>query len=182
MKEITWHGRGGQGAVLAAKVLATAFMKEGKAAMTFPKYGGERRGAPVTAFNRFDEKPIRRKTQIYYPDCVIVIDPRLKRTVDIFAGIKPNGILVIDSPQQVTERMNPNLAVVGSIDATGIGLEEIGRPITNTCMLGAFARTTGWVSIDSIISGMEEIFSGELLRKNVKCAQRGYEETKVVRL
>lgn len=166
--------------MVAAKVLATAFVREGKYAMTFPKYGGERRGAPVTAFNRFDDKVIKRKTQIYYPDCVIVIDPRLKRSVDIFAGIKPDGVLVIDSPEPVTEKINPNLAVVGSINATGIGLEEIGRPVTNTCMLGAFAKTTSWIHVDSILASLEEYFSGELLSNNKKCVQRGYKETEVI--
>lgn len=181
MKEIRWHGRGGQGAVVAARILATAFDREGKSAVAVPMFGGERRGAPVLAFTRFDDKPIREKTLIYHPDCVVVIDPRLMRSVDVFEGIKPDGILVIDATEQVTERYHQNIIAVGSVDATKIGLEEIGRPITNTCMLGAFARTTGWVQLDPILSGLAEYFSGGMLQNNIRCAQRGYEETKVIR-
>lgn len=181
MKEIIWQGRGGQGAVVAARVLASAFVREGKSAMTFPKFGGERRGAPVMAFTRFDDKPIRRKTQIYYPDCLIVLDPRLIRSVDIFAGIKPDGTLVINAPKPVNQKYHKNVTVTGSVDATKIGLEEIGRPITNTSMLGAFVYTTKWVLLDSILSSLEEYFTGDTLHKNKRCVQRGYEETKVIK-
>lgn len=181
MKEIIWHGRGGQGAVVAARVLATAFVQEGKPAMAFPKFGFERRGAPVMAFTRFDDKPIRRKTQIYYPDCLIVIDPKLMRTVGVFQGLKPEGILVLNTIEPVTQQLHPNLTIIGSVDATKIGLEEMGRPITNTAMLGAFAHTTGWIPLDSIRSSLKEYLSGNTLRQNIRCVQRGYEETKVIR-
>ena len=90
MKEIRWHGRGGQGAVVAARVLTAAFDKEGKSAMAFPKYGAERRGAPVIAFSGFDDRPIRQKTELYEPDCLVVLDPTLVRSVkNLFDGIKP---------------------------------------------------------------------------------------------
>lgn len=181
MKEIRWHGRGGQGAVVAARVLATALVREGRFAMAFPKFGAERRGAPVIAFTSFDDKPIRQKTQLYHPDSLIVIDPLLIRSVDVFEGLKAGGILVIDAAEPATEPYHKSLGVIGYVDATRIGLEEIGRPITNTCMLGAFARTTDWVRVDSILSSLEEYFSGSVLQKNKKCIQRGYEETKVTR-
>jgi len=181
MKEIRWHGRGGQGAVVAARVLATAFDREGEFVMAFPKFGAERRGAPVVAFTGFDDKPIRQKTQLYHPDCLIVIDPLLIRTVDVFEGIKAGGILVIDAPGALTEPYHKNLGVTGFVDATRIGLEEIGRPITNTCILGAFARTTDWIQLDSILSSLEEYFSGSVLQKNLRCVQRGYDETKVIK-
>ena len=103
MKEIRWHGRGGQGAVVAARVLATAFDKEGKAAMAFPKFGTERRGAPVMAFSGFDDKPIRQKTQLYHPDCLIVIDAQLMNSVNIYDGIKTGTTLIINAAEPVTE-------------------------------------------------------------------------------
>lgn len=181
MKEIRWHGRGGQGAVVAARVLATAVDKEGKFVMALPKFGAERRGAPVVAFTGFDDKPIRQKTQLYHPDCLIVIDPLLIRSVDVFEGIETGGILVIDAAEALTEPYHKNLGVTGFVDATRIGLEEIGRPITNTCMLGAFSRTTGWVQPDSILASLEEYFTGSVLQKNVRCVQRGYDETKVIK-
>jgi len=181
MKEIRWHGRGGQGAVVAARVLTTSFDREGKSAIAIPKFGAERRGAPVIAYTGFDDKPIRAKTQLYHPDCLIVIDPLLIRTADVFEGIRTNGILVIASTEPVTEQLHQNLGVVGFVDATRIGLEEIGRPITNTCMLGAFARTTDWVQLDSILRGLGEYFTGNILQKNIRCVQRGYEETRVIK-
>ena len=167
--------------MVAARVLATALDKEGKPVMAFPKFGAERRGAPVMAFTAFDTQPIREKTELYHPDCLIVIDHLLIRSVDVFQGIKPDGILVINTADTVTQKYHPNLSVVGAVDATRIGLEEIGRPITNTTMLGAFARTTGWVKLDSVLSGLEQYFSGSSLEKNIKCARRGYEETRVTK-
>lgn len=181
MKEIRWHGRGGQGAVVAARVLATAFVREEKVAMAFPRFGAERRGAPVVAFTSFNDKPIREKTQLYHPDCLIVIDPLLMRSVDVFPGVNKDSILVIDKVEPVTESYHENLSVIASVDATKIGLEEIGRPITNTSMLGAFARATDWVQLDSILASLEEYFTGTMLQKNIRCAQRGYEETKVIK-
>ena len=179
MKEIRWHGRGGQGAVIAARTLASALVREGKFSMAFPKFGPERRGAPVTSFNRFDDKVIREKTQIYHPECLIVIDPQLMRHVDVCEGIKPGCILVLDTAETTIERYHKNLDVIGTVNATRIGLEELERRITNTSMLGAFARTTGWVKLESIRDSLEEYFTGELLKKNIRCVERGYEETRV---
>ena len=179
MKEIRWHGRGGQGAVLGGRVLAASFIKEGKSAVALPKFGAERRGAPVESYNKVDDTPIREKTQVYHPDCLIVIDPRLMRSVDVFYGLKEDGILVLDTSEPKTKKYHKNLRIIGTVDATKIALEEIGRQITNICMLGAFARTTGWVQLDSILSSLEEYFAGTALQKNIRCAQRGYEETKV---
>ena len=181
MKEIRWHGRGGQGAVVGARVLASAFVAEGKWAMALPRFGAERRGAPVVAYTGFDDKPIREKTELYHPECLIVIDPLLIRLVDVFQGVKEGGTLILDKAKPVTEQYHQSLSLIGSVDATKIGLEEIGRQITNSAMLGAFARTTGWLKLDSIISSLEEYFTGDALQKNMKCAVRGYEETTLAR-
>lgn len=182
MKEIRLHGRGGQGVVVAARILASAFVREGKYGMAFPKFGFERRGAPVVAFARFDEKPIREKTQVYEPACVIVADPRLIRSVDIFDGLRPDGILVINAVEPLRERWHENLVAVVTVDATEIGLREIGTPITNTCMLGAFVRATGWLQLDSLLSSLGEYFDGSLLEKNRRCVQRGYQESTALEL
>jgi len=179
MKEIRWHGRGGEGAVVAARILAASFLLEGKSAIAFPKFGFERRGAPVVAFTRFDEMPIREKTQIYNPDCVVVVNPRLMQTVNVFEGLKENGIFVLDSSKPETEKYHPNLLTVGAVDATRIALEEIGRPITNTCMLGAFARSTEWLQLDSILSSLDEYFRGIVLERNINCVTRGYKEATI---
>ncbi|MCK4787040.1 MAG: 2-oxoacid:acceptor oxidoreductase family protein [Desulfobacteraceae bacterium] len=179
MKEIKIHGRGGQGAAVAARILTTALVYEGKWASGFPVFGVERRGAPLTAFVRLDDKPIREKTKIYSADSLIVIDPYFFHSSDVFQGIREDCILVVNSPVSLTEQYHKNLRVIGSVDATEIAVQEIGRPITNTCMLGAFARSTAWVQLDSLLSALEEYFQGDILERNIKAVARGFEETRV---
>jgi 2-oxoacid:acceptor oxidoreductase gamma subunit (pyruvate/2-ketoisovalerate family) len=181
MKEIRIHGRGGQGAVLAARMLASAFVTEGKSVASFPMYGFERRGAPVVAFTRIDDKPIREKTQIYTPDCMVVIDPGLMKLPTLFNGLKPEGVLILNSPQPLKDRPNNNLGTAGVINATQIAVDEIGRDIPNTCLLGAFAAATGWVNLQSILSCLGDYLSGDILQRNLRSAERGYHEVEVVR-
>ena len=150
-KEIRLHGRGGQGAVTAAKMLASAAAVEGKFVASFPMYGFERRGMPVVAFTRVDEKPIREKTQIYTPDCLIVIDPTLMGLETVFAGLKPGGILILNGAAPLEKSPSKNLAKAGVVNATHVALCEVGRDIPNTCLLGALAATTGWLSLDSVL-------------------------------
>jgi 2-oxoacid:acceptor oxidoreductase gamma subunit (pyruvate/2-ketoisovalerate family) len=181
VKEIRIHGRGGQGAVLAARMLASAFVTEGKYVASFPMYGFERRGAPVVAFTRFDEKPIREKTQIYNPDCMVVIDPGLMKIPTLFAGIKPEGILIVNSKKPLEQRPHENLTLGGVVNATQIAVEEIGRDIPNTCLLGAFAATTGWLDLKSVLACLGDYLSGDVLQRNLKSAERGYKEVEVIR-
>lgn len=148
---------------------------------SFPMYGFERRGAPVVAFTRIDEKPIREKTQIYTPDCVVVIDPSLMSLPMLFSGLKSEGVLVLNSPQSLKGQPNGNLKIGGVINATQIALDEIGRDIPNTCLLGAFAATTGWLDLQSIISCLGEYLSGEILQRNIRSAERGFHEVEVIR-
>jgi 2-oxoacid:acceptor oxidoreductase gamma subunit (pyruvate/2-ketoisovalerate family) len=180
LKEIRLHGRGGQGVAAASRMLTSAFVNDGKWASGFPVFGVERRGAPIAAFARCDDGPIREKTQIYTPDCLIVIDSRLIRSPGIFEGIKPGGILVLNTPHMIEENPHKNLKMIGMVDATEVGLKEIGLPATNTCMLGAFARTTAWVELKSLIQSLNEYFDGEMLKKNIRCVERGFEEVVVV--
>ena len=179
MKEIRLHGRGGQGVAAASRMLTSAFVNDWKWASGFPVFGVERRGAPIAAFARCDDRPIREKTQIYTPDCLIVIDSRLIRSPGIFEGIKPEGILVLNTPYPLQENPHLNLKTIGMINATEVGLKEISLPATNTCMLGAFARTTEWVSLKSLTQSLGEYFEGEMLKKNIRCIERGYEEVVV---
>ncbi|MFC2012148.1 2-oxoacid:acceptor oxidoreductase family protein [Chloroflexota bacterium] len=181
MTEIRMLGRGGQGAYISAEMLAAALVDEGKYASCFPMFGGERRGAPISVFVRFDDKPIRLRSQIYYPDCCIVTDPILARSPDAFKGLKPGGTIVMNLPRMPEEKPHENTGILAVVDATGIALEEIGRPITNTVLLGALLHTTGWVKLDSIFKAFKSYFSERLLEGNIRCAKRGYEETEVVR-
>ncbi len=178
-KEIRFHGRGGQGAVLAAKMLASALAAEDNCVASFPMYGFERRGMPVIAFTRFDDKPIREKTQIYTPDCLMVIDPTLLGIKTLFDGLKPNGTLILNSARKFETRPTENLKRVGLINATQVALCEIGRDIPNTCLIGALAKTTGWVTLESVISALSEYLEGDILAKNIRNAERGYNEVEV---
>jgi 2-oxoacid:acceptor oxidoreductase gamma subunit (pyruvate/2-ketoisovalerate family) len=181
VKEIRIHGRGGQGAVLAARMLATAFVAEGKFVASFPMYGFERRGAPVVAFTRVDDKPIREKTQIYNPDCLIVIDPGLLSLPTLFTGLRPESVFILNSPKKLPQKPNENLKIGGVVNATGIAVQEIGRDIPNTCLLGAFAAATGWLKLESILACLSDYLSGDILQRNLKSAERGYKEVEVTK-
>ncbi len=181
MYEIRLHGRGGQGAVLAASMLAKALVAQGRYAVAVPQFGFERRGAPVAAFVRCDEREIRRMTNIYSPDCIVCIDPTVARAVNVFEGVKQGGALVQTTAKALSElSLPPLIETVGLCDAVGIALTIFGRTITNTIMLGAFARTTGLVSLDALRSALQESdFRDAGLAQNVEALQRGFDETTV---
>ncbi|MFC1980318.1 2-oxoacid:acceptor oxidoreductase family protein [Chloroflexota bacterium] len=181
MWEIRIHGRGGQGVVTAARMLAIAFVLEGKWASAFPLFGTERQGAPVAAFVRVDCKPVLQNTQVYEPDCLIILDPLQARSEATFIGLKNSGTVVLSTTKQVTERQYENVGVIGFIDGIAIALKEIGRPIANTCMLGSFAKTTNWITLDSIMASLKEYFEGSRLQGNINCVRQGFEKTDVVR-
>jgi len=181
MREVRFHGRGGQGAVLATKILAKALVQEDKFIKAVPFFGFERRGAPVTSYLRFDDKEIRQTTNIYRPDWIVCLDPTLFRTVNIFEGLKKGSVLVQATSKSIQDFPVPHLIKkVGLCNAYHIGLEIMGRPITNTIMLGALVKTTGVVSLDALCSALEDIrFRDAALQKNREAVARGYEETKV---
>jgi len=178
MREIRVHGRGGQGAVTAGDMIVTAAVMGGDFGSSFPLYGDARRGAPVVAFVAIDAQRIRQKTQVYTPDCLIVLDSRQKDWPEIYEGVKPGGVLIVNHGKTIEEQPHPNISKAGAVDATGIALEEIGIPAFNTCMLGAFAATTEWIEFESILAALEKTFSGELLKKNIRSAERGFREVK----
>jgi len=177
MIEIRFHGRGGQGAVTAAEIMAKSAFENGKYCQAFPFFGVERRGAPVMAFSRIDDQPIRRRYQVYNPDYVIVLDDGLLEVVDVFSGIKEGGEVIINTNKDITP---VDGVKIHKIDATGIALDILGVPIVNTVMLGAFAGVTGQVSLDSIIKIIKETFRGEVAEKNAKAAKIAYEKVKKV--
>ena len=182
--EVRIHGRGGQGAVLACSILAQALIDDGKHAVAIPSFGFERRGAPVAAFLRFDTRPIRAMTNVYHPDCVVCIDPTVPRTVDIFAGMKPGGTVVLTTKAKLEEISFPDaVSQVGLCDAVGIALSIYRKPVTNAVMLGAFARTTGLLTLASLKDALQQMsFRDAGLTENLSAAERGYKETNVYEL
>ena len=166
--------------MLAARMLASACAAEGKCVASFPMYGFERRGMPVVAFTRFSDDIIREKTQIYTPDCLVVIDPTLLAIKTLFDGLKPDGILVLNSPKDFPEPPHPNVKRAAIINATAVALCEIGRDIPNTCLIGALAKATGWVRLESVLKGLSDHLDGDMLKKNIRNAERGYEEVQVI--
>jgi len=181
MYEIRIHGRGGQGAVLAGGMLASALVLEGKFVVAVPSFGFERRGAPVASYLRLDEREIRQMTNIYNPDCILCIDPTVARAVNIFEGIRDNGVLVQTTGKPFEElTFSDRIATVGLCDAVSIALEIFRRPITNTIMLGAFAKTTGLVSLESLRAAIgESEFRDAGLEQNLAALERGFNATKV---
>ena len=167
--------------MLAARMLASAFVIEGKYVASFPMYGFERRGAPVVAFTRIDDKPIREKTQIYNPDCIIVIDPGLLTLPALFTGLQEDSVFILNSAKKEYKQPNPALKTGGLVNATGIAVQEIGRDIPNTALLGAFAAATGWLELKSVLACLGEYLSGDILQRNLKSAERGYKEVEVIK-
>lgn len=181
MYEVRLHGRGGQGTVLAASILAKAVVTAGQHVVAVPQFGFERRGAPVAAYLRIDDRPLRAMTNIYNPDCVVCIDASLPRVVDIFAGMRPGGLLVQATRRAPEElAIPPAVATVAVCDAVGIAREVFGRPITNTVMLGAFARATGLVSLEALDQALVQTsFRDAGLKQNRLALSLGYERTVV---
>ena len=179
--EIRWHGRGGQGAVTSAELLARAAISEGKYGQAFPSFGPERRGAPVMAFVRISQRqPIRIRADIREPDVVVVLDSSLLSIVDITSGLKPGGIVVLNTKKeaaQVNREMNIK-STLALVDANGIARELLGVPITNTTMIGALIKATGVVSLESLVEPLKHRF-GRLAEKNIDAMKRAYEETVV---
>lgn len=166
---------------MAAKVLAKALGLEGKVVKAIPAFGFERRGAPVESYMRFDDHPIRKITNIYHPNAIVCLDPTLPRAVDIFNGMSENGVYVQATKKSINQLTLPKtVKTVGLCDAVGLAMEVLGKPITNTIMLGVFAKTTGIVSLDSVNKAMESVaFRDALLDRNIAAVQRGYDETTV---
>lgn len=183
MQEIRWHGRGGDGAFTAAKLLGyAASMNEGKYAQAFPSFGPERRGAPVQGFTRISNEVICDHSQVYACDLIIVLDDTLCEVVDVKHGIKEDGILVINTQKdEKSARADFGLEDVKNLvvlDGTAIALEVLGRPIVNTVMLGAALATCDVVSLEATLKAVEGMMAKNLQENNKKAISTAYEKVK----
>jgi 2-oxoacid:acceptor oxidoreductase gamma subunit (pyruvate/2-ketoisovalerate family) len=179
--EVRWHGRGGQGAWTASELLARAAIHEGKYIQSFPEFGPERMGAPVTAFTRISTEPIKIHCAVYNPDIVAVIDPTLLKTVPVAEGLGREGTIIVnskDAPTEIRKMLNSNKGKVWSVPATEIAIKILGMPIGNTAMLGAVARVTEIVKLESIEKVVKERFRKDLAEKNFAVIKEAYEEVK----
>ena len=175
---IRLHGRGGQGAVTASRLIATAAYEEGQHSQAIPMYGTERRGAPVTAFVRIDDKRVRERELVHNPDISIVLDPLLAKQQAVVNNLVPGGLVLLntaDLPENV--KLGGDFRVA-TVDATSIALDTLGRPITNTAILGAFAKVTGLIKLESLEKAVKKHFFGQLGNRNVEAIKRSYEQVK----
>ena len=180
MEQIRIHGRGGQGSVTLAHLIAEAAFEQGDWAQAFPAFGVERRGAPVEAFARIDAEKITDRSQVNEPTYVLVQDPTLVDIVDVAEGLIEGGTVVVNSTADPAELSIPTDERIVTVDATGIAREHLGRPIMNTSLLGAFAGATGVLEIDSIESVTVSTFGGDIGRKNAAAADAAFREVAAV--
>lgn len=181
--EVRWHGRGGQGAVTASKLLATSALAEDKYIQAFPEYGPERMGAPIQSFTRISDTPIKIHCHVSTPDMVVVLDPTLIGSVDITEGLSDEGIIVVntdESPEQIRKKLKLKGRKVFTIDASKIALEELGRPMPNTPMIGALMKATELLKLGNVLDDIKSKFAGKFSQKiidgNVNAIKRAYRE------
>jgi len=184
--EIRWHGRGGQGLVVASEILAEACFLEGKWAQSFPFFGAERRGAPVQAFTRVSSSPIHIRSMVYNPDIVVVLDPVIYGVIRVSEGLKPGGLIVANShfsPSELKSEMSLSNCRVATLDAvkiaTELGLTVAGLVVPNTAMLGALVKASNLAKLESVVKAIQRRWSGKLLEKNLEAVKRGYDEVKL---
>ncbi len=173
MLEIRIHGRGGQGAVTAASLLAMGAGYDDKYSQGFPAFGVERRGAPIKAFTRISDKPITIRSQVYNPDYVMIMDPTLCDLPEITEGIKPGTVIIINSKPGQARFKNKTYYY----DATTLALKVLGRNIVNTAILGVFAKVTKIVTLEGILKAIEREFPEKLAEKNKELITNAYKET-----
>jgi len=176
--EVRFHGRGGQGAWTASLLLAQAGLKEERYIQSFPSFGPERAGAPITAFTRISDEPIRLHSTVYEPDVVVVLDPTLLGPA-VAEGVKPGTKIAVNTgqtPSEVREMLGLGEVETWVLDATSLALKVLGRPITNTAMLGAVVKATGIVKLDSLLAVVKERFPGRIGDLNLKLIETAYGE------
>lgn len=181
MIEMRFHGRGGQGAVTCAELVAQAAIDMGKYATAFPSFGPERRGAPVVAFARVDDQPIKLRSKIYNPDVVVVLDPSLLEIANPTQGLRESGMLIINTSQDA-ETIRKELGYSGKlavVDAGTIAREVLGLPITNTTMVGALVKSTGLMDVQALKEPFNRRF-GKIAARNIQAMERAFSETVVV--
>lgn len=174
MKEIRIHARAGQGAITTAALLGYVYFLKGMYPYAFPHFGAARMGAPMNAFVRVDSRPVRLRSQIYEPDFVIVVDATLMRGFNCFTGLKENGIAIINKREGIEI---PKVSVrqkIFVIPANDIALKNIGRPLGNTALLGAYAAVTGEIKLEHLIDAIKKRFSGKAQDGNIQSAKEGF--------
>ena len=184
--EIRWHGRGGQGTVTAAKVLADACLSGGRHVQAFPEYGPERAGAPLRAYNRISSKELRMHCPVLNPDIVTVVDATLLDSINIAEGAKENTVFIINTtkdPGEIREKLGPGKGCrIFTVDATKIALDCFGRALPNSPMLGALCKVTGLISLEHLLEDVRKSFGKKFSQKiidgNIEATKRGYEEVK----
>jgi len=178
--EVRWHGRGGQGAWTASELLARAAISEGKYIQSFPEFGPERMGAPVTAFTRISNEPIQLHCGVYNPDVVAVLDPTLLKSVRVADGLSgEGGNIVVNTKEahaEIRKQLGSDKGKLWTVPATEISIKVLGMPITNTAMLGAVARVTGIVSLETIETMVKGRFRPDVAEKNFAVVKEAYEE------
>jgi 2-oxoacid:acceptor oxidoreductase gamma subunit (pyruvate/2-ketoisovalerate family) len=183
MFTVRFYGRGGQGTVTAAKLLARAALLDGKYATSIGRFGAERRGAPVAVYLRISEEPILVKSFPQSWSCIIVADPKIETMLDITEGFEEGGVAVLNSTADPVDiRLKVRSSRIGVVDGTGISLAVFGPraiPITSTAMIAAFSKTTGLVGLDYLIKSVEEEWEGRIAGLNVKAMRTAYESTKI---
>jgi pyruvate ferredoxin oxidoreductase gamma subunit len=186
LTEIIWYGRGGQGVVTAGKVLAETALDAGRYFQSSPEYGPERAGAPIRAYTRLSDEPILLHSSIEEPDVVVVLDPTVIGPVDVTAGLKNDGVIIVNTPQSpsaMRRQLKLQSGRVVTIDATRIAIDEIGRDITNTPLLGAFASVTGTFPVQEIVEQTRHRFSKKLapsvVEANVRAIERAAREARI---
>lgn len=178
LTEVRFHGRGGQGAWTASRLLAQAGLKEKRFIQSFPSFGPERAGAPITAFTRISDTPIHIHSSVYEPDVVVVLDPTLLGT-SVKEGVKPDTKLVVNtkmSPLELKESLGLLANEVWTLDATSLALKVLNRPITNTAMLGAVVKATTIVDLKSLLEVAGIRFTGRIKEPNLEVIRRSYTE------
>ena len=181
MFQIRIHGRGGQGVVTAAEMLSIAAFREGRHAQAFPSFGSERMGAPVVAYCRIDDRPIRLREPILAPDALIIQDPTLLHQVEVFSGLQPHGYILINTTRSY-EELGIGEFIAGfrperlcTVPATELAVKHVGRPLPNAALLGGFAAVTGLLSLDSVAAAIRDKFPGRVAEGNVAAATAAYE-------
>lgn len=174
--EVRFHGRGGQGVVTAADFLAIAGFKERYYTLSFPTFGAEKRGTPVASFLRISDEPIAVRDEIYHPDYVVVLDPSVFESVNVTSGLKETGMLIANYPKGVEDlrAIAKTNARIVTINATKIAMKILGRPITNTTMVGAFAGATKLFRLQTLRETVDEMFEGPLAEKNKMVIEEAY--------
>lgn len=178
MKEIRIHARAGQGAITTASILGYAYFLESKYAYAFPHFGAARMGAPMNAFVRVNDKPVRLRSQIYEPDYLLIVDATLMRGFNCFNGFKEDGIAIVNAKEGFVVPEHKPRQKVYVIPANDIAMRTIGRPLGNTVMLGAYAAATQQIKMESLFDAANKRFSGKIAEANIEAIKKGYEYIK----